>query len=316
MLPTQADVHVDEALTDFAQMFLNQEDSFVFDKVFSSKSVAHASDKYFTYSRDDFWRDQGDGEMLLAPGAPVKRGGYRMSTDSYSCDVRAWAKAVPREIAANAQPAINAEQDAIKYVLEQLRIRHERQFMTEFFTTSVWGTDLTPSALWSNYSTSDPLTDIKETGRHAIESVTGKKPNTLLVGPRVHTKLIKHPLVQELFKVTNVDSVTEDMMARVFDVDRYIVARAVYATNVEGATGAYDYAAGKHALLCYVAPDDTDGATAGRCFKWSGWGNSAGVAIQSYYEEQTRSTIIEGFTAIDNKVVSSACGYFFNGAVA
>lgn len=313
MLPTQSDVHVDSALTNFAQKFL-QSKGFVFDKVFSSLPVEKASDKYHIYERDDFWRDQGEGEMLLAPGAPVKRGGYRMSTSNYSCDVRAWGKAVPKEIAANGDAVINAERDAVEYVMQQLMIRLENQWISEFFTTSVWTTDSTPSNLWSSFADSDPLSDV-ETGRLAIESKTGLSPNTFVVGPRVHSKLKLHPLVKEQFKVTNTDSITEDMLARVFGVERYIVASAVEATNIEGATAAFDYIAGKHALLCYSAPNGSDGATAGRVFKWTGYGNTDGVAIQSYFEEQTRSTIVEGFSALDFKVTSANLGYFFNAAV-
>lgn len=314
MLPTLSDVHVDSALTNFAQKFL-QSKGFVFDKVFSSLPVANASDKYHIYARDDFWRDQGDGNMLLAPGSPVRRGGYRMSSTNYSCDVRAWGKPVPKEIAANADAVINAERDAVEYVMQQLMVRLERQWMTEFFATSIWTTDVTPTNLWSDFDDSDPLADV-ETGRLAIESKTGLNPNTLVVGPRVHSKLKLHPIVKEQFKVTNTESITEEMLARVFGVERYLVASSVYASNIEGATAAYDYIAGKHALLCYSAPNGSDGATAGRVFKWTGYGNTDGVAIQSYFEEQTRSTIVEGFSALDYKVTSADLGYFFNGAVA
>jgi len=199
--------------------------------------------------------------------------------------------------------------------MQQLMVRLEAQWMTEFFATSIWTTDLTPSALWSDFDDSDPLSDV-ETARLTISSATGLKPNTFVVGPRVHAKLKLHPLVKEQFKVTNTDSITEDMLARVFDVERYIVASAVKSTNIEEATAAFDYIAGKHALLCYSAPDGSDGATAGRVFKWTGYGNTDGIAIQSYYEEQTRSTIVEGFSALDFKATSADLGYFFNGAVA
>lgn len=313
MLPTQSDVHVDSALTNFAQKFL-QSGGFVFDKVFTSLPVEKASDKYHVYSRDDFWRDQGEGELLLGPGAPVKRGGYRMSTGNYSCDVRAFGKAVPREIAANADAVINAERDAVDFVMQTLMIRLERQWMTEFFAASIWATDSTPTNLWSNFTTSDPLSDV-ETGRLSIQSLTGLKPNTFVVGPRVHAKLKLHPLVKEQFKYTSSESITPEMLARVFEVERYIVAESVYATNIEGATAAYDFIAGKHALLCYSAPSGSDGATAGRVFKWTGYGNTDGIAIQSYFEEQTRSTIVEGFSALDYKVTSADLGYFFKDAV-
>lgn len=316
MLPTQSDVHVDTPLTNFAQKFM-QTDGFVFDKVFSSLPVDKASNKYYIYDKSDFWRDEGDISMLLAPGAPVKRGGYRLSTTNYSCDVRAYGKPVEKEVAANADAVINSDRDAVDFIMQKLMVRHENQFMTEFFTTSVWGTDLTPANLWSDYANSDPITDIKTTARLAIKSATGMNPNTLLVGGRVDAQLKGHPLVKEQFKYTSSDSISNEMLAALFEVERYLVADAVNTTSKEAnATQTFDFIAGKHALLCYTAPDGSDGATAGRVFKWTGWGNTDGIAIQSYYEDQTRSNVYEGFTAIDNKVCSTALGYFFNGAVA
>jgi hypothetical protein len=45
----------------------------------------------------------------------------------------------------------------------------------------VWGTDSTPSNLWSDYTNSDPVGDV-ETGRRTILANTGFKPNKLTVG--------------------------------------------------------------------------------------------------------------------------------------
>lgn len=316
ILPDQTDVHVDSALTNFAQKFL-QTSGFVYDKVFTSLPVSKASDKYYTYARDDFWRDQGDGVMLLADGAPVKRGGYRMSTATYSCDVRAFGKPISKGVRNNADAGINSDQDAVDYVTQQLMVRLEAQWMAEFFVTSVWGTTSTLSGTsqWSDFDDSDPVNAI-DVGKQAIGDLTGLEANTFVCGSAVDIKLKRHPLIQALYKVTNVDSIDDAMMARVLGVERYMVARAVKATNIEGATAAFGRIAGKHALLCYTAPDGSDGATAGKVFKWDGWGNGDGVAMQTYYEEQTRSDIVEGFAAHDFKITSTALGYMFIDAVA
>ena len=316
MLPDQTDVHVDSALTNFSQKFL-QTSGFVFDKVFTSLPVAKATDKYHIYARQDFWRDQGDGKMLLGDGAPVARGGYRMSTAAYSCDVRAFGKAVSKGVSMNADAVINAEKDAVDFVTQALMVRLEAQWMAEFFVTGIWGTTSTLSGTtqWSDYDDSDPITAI-DNGKQAIGDLTGLEANTFLCGSAVDLKLKRHPVIQALYKVSNTDSISDEMMARVLGVDRYMVARAVKATEIEGATAAFGRLAGKHALLCYTAPDGSDGATAGKVFKWDGWGNGDGVAITSYYEDQTRSTIVEGFAAVDFKITSTALGYMFIDAVA
>ena len=316
MLPDQTDVHVDGALTNFSQKFL-QNSGFVFDQVFTSLPVSKATDKYHTYARQDFWRDQGDRIMLLGDGAPVARGGYRMSSVAYSCDVRAFGHAVSKGRSLNADAVIKSEQDAVDFVTQTLMVRLEAQWMAEFFVTGIWGTTSTLSGTtqWSDYDDSDPITAI-DNGKQAIGDLTGLEANTFLCGSAVDLKLKRHPIVQALYRVTDVESISDDMMARVLGVDRYLVARAVKATEVEGATAAFARIAGKHALLCYTAPEGSDGATAGKVFKWDGWGNDSGIAIQSRYDESIRSTVVEGFAALDNKITSTALGYMFIDAVA
>lgn len=320
MLPTLTDVHADRPLTNYALKWLQDQTQFGWAKVFHTTGVKHASDTYYTYNREDFWRDQGDGAMLTAPGAPVKRGGYRMSTDSYRCDVRSWGKAVPRDISRNADDVIKSEQDAVDYIMQQLFVRLENQFITEMFTTSIWNADTTPTNLWSDFAASDPVGDV-EARRLVMQGNTGLDPDTLVVGAAVHSKLKQHPMIKALFQVTNRDSITEEMLAKVFEVDRYIVLKAVEATAYENASSqTFAHIAGKHALLCRAgspgsSPEQTPAA--GRIFGWDGYGNPNGVAIQApYYEDQTRSDVYEGFSAIDFKVTSTVLGEFFSGAVA
>lgn len=317
LLPDQTDVHVDAALTNFAQQFLQEPAAFTFDQVFTSMPVSKATDKYYTYSRDDFWRDEGDASMLLGDGAHVRRGGFRMSTASFSCDVRAYGHPITKGRRKNADAAINVDKDGVNYVLQKLLVRHGAQWVTEFFAGSIWGTTTTLSGTdqWSDFANSDPVAAI-DTACVAVEAATGHWPNRVVVGRRVDIKLRRHPVIQALYNVTDADSITDEMLARVFNVEKYVVLKAVKATNIEGATAAFDYIAGKHCLVCYVAPDGSDGATAGKVFTWDGWGNDQGVAIQTYYEEQSRSDIIEGFLALDFKVTSTALGYFYENAVA
>ena len=253
----------------------------------------------------------------MGDGAPVPRFGFRMSTGSYACDVRAVAKQVSKGVERNADPGINVMQDAIDFCMQKLMIRLENQWVTDFFAASLWTTTSTLSGTsqWSDVDDSDPITAI-DNGLDSVESLTGLRPNVFVVGAAVDLKLKRHPLIRDLYKVTNTDSISDEMMARVCGVQKYLVARAVEATNLEAATAAYGRIAGKHALLAHVAPDGSDGATAGKVFRWNGWGNDAGVAVNSYYEEQTRSTIVEAFAAVDFKITSADLGYMFIDAVA
>ena len=73
-------------------------------------------------------------------------------------------KDVPWRVRNNADAAINPDRDATQFVTQRLLLRQEIQWVSDYFSTGVWGTDATPSNLWSSYTTSDPITDIEHRG--------------------------------------------------------------------------------------------------------------------------------------------------------
>jgi hypothetical protein len=105
---------------------------------------------------------------------------------------------------------------------------------------------------WSDYTSSDPINDI-EAGKSQILSTTGQEANTLVLGYETFRQLKNHPDLVDRIKYTSSQTITTDMLAAMFDIPRVMVAKAVKATNKEGATGAYGFAYGKGALLCHVA---------------------------------------------------------------
>ena len=84
--PTTTDVHVDAPLTNLSVGFKNEMSSFIADQVFPNVPVAKQTDKYFTYTQDDFFRTDA---RLRAPGTESAGSGYNLSTATYSCDVLA-----------------------------------------------------------------------------------------------------------------------------------------------------------------------------------------------------------------------------------
>ena len=283
-LPTQGQVHVDAALTNISTAYLQDATNFVASQVFPSVPVSHKTDKYFTYDKSDFRRNEAKPR---AAGTESAGGGFRMSTDSYSCEEYALHKDVPDSIRGNADPAVNVDADATRWVTQQLLIQKEVQFASDFFTTGIWGTDATggtTSTAWDDAS-SDPETDI-DTAKIAVLKSTGYMPNTLLVGYAVHLALKRHPLITERYKYTSPDSITAAMIANFFELDRYLIAMASYDSAAEGAADSNAFILGNHALLCYSNPSPSlMQATAGYTFVWSGANgglNSSGLAIKTF----------------------------------
>lgn len=314
--PTQTDVHIDRALTDLSLGFIQNPADFAAPQVFPVVSVINQTDKYFTWTRDNFYRDSMERRP---PGAESAGGGMDISNDSYSCDVWALHKDIDDQTRANTDTAVQLESATTSYLSQQGLRRMNRQWAADYFTTSVWDTDVvggTDFTVWDN-GASNPQNDIF-TGKETVLQNTGFEPNTLVVSYSVHIQLKQHPAIRDVIKYTSSDSITADLIARYFEVDKYVVDRGVYNTANEGATASFAFTIGKHALLCYSPPaPGLMTPAAGYTFVWSRYTgmNDLGVRMKNMRMEHLESDRLELSMAFDLKVVASELGYFFSGAV-
>jgi len=322
--PNINSVHVDAILTNISVAYLQNQDNFIADKVFPVVPVDKKSDKYFTYTKNDWFRDEA---QRRADGTESAGSGYNLSTGTYSADVFAFHKDVGDQTVANADAPLNPLREATEFVTRRLLLRKEIQFVSDFFTTGVWGTDVTgvagaPSSgetkQWSDYTSSDPIDDIEE-AKSDILSETGMEANTLVLGYEVFRQLKNHPDLVDRIKYTSSNTITEDMLARMFDLDRVLVAKAVKATNNEGAAEAYSFAYGKAAALYHVA--SAPGLltpSAGYTFSWTGVSGGIGstIGVSSFRMESLKAERVEAEMSFDNKVIGADLGYFWNTIVA
>jgi hypothetical protein len=311
--PTSSDVHVDAVLTNISVAYLQSQSQFIATQVFPIVAVEKQTDKYFTYTKNDWFRDEA---KVRADSTESVGSGYGLSTATYSCDVFAIHKDVGDQTRANTDSPLNPDRDATQFVTQRLLVRREAQFQSDAFATGVWDTDVTPANLWSAYGTSDPITDI-ETGKRTILLNTGFLPNMLVCGYDVFRYLKHHPDIVDRYKHTTAESISEDMIARVLGVDMLKVAMSVKATNVEGETAAMSFGIdSQDALLCFVQPSPGLLApSAGYTFVWRGLlGSTDGLRIKRFRMENLAADRIEGELALDNKIVAPDLGYFFNEA--
>ena len=324
--PTNNQVHANVPLTNMSIAYIQQSRDFIADKVFPIVPVDKQSDLYYVYTKNDWFRDEA---KLRAPGAESAGGGYNLSTATFSCRTWAFHKDVPWDLRNNADPVLNLDRDATEFVSQRLMIRRERLFQNGFFRAGIWGLDYTGVAAnpavnqfiqWSDYANSDPINDIKN-GRMYIKSITGFKPNTLVLGEEVFETLKQHPDIIDRYKYTQSGVITADLLAKVFEVDRIVIGGAIYATNAEGAAvEAYSFIYGKAALLCYAAPAPSILApSAGYTFAWKNLAmnaqNGFGIAIAKFDMRQLKSDRVEGELAIDPRLIGADLGVYFATAI-
>ena len=308
--PTSLDVHVDAILTNISVAYMQESYAFVASRAFPQVSVNKQTDKYFTYDQADFFRDQ---VQRRADGTESAGTGYGLSTASYSCDVYALHKDIGDQTRANADAPLNPDMDATRFLTQQMLIRQEVEWAAAAFTTGVWGTDATPSTLWDAAS-STPIADV-ETAKNTVLTNTGYVPNTVIMSYKVMSALMDNSDIIDRIKYTSQDSVSEELLARLFGVDRVMVMAGTYNTAAEGATASYSQIGDKDVLVAYVAPSaGLMVPSAGYTMLWNGVSQGFGTstAVARYRMDTLRADRIEIESAWDTKIVSSALGYFLS----
>lgn len=319
--PILGQTHIDVPLTNISTAYIQNQDNFVASKIFPVVPVEKLSNKYYTFGKNAWFRDEA---QMRADATESAGGGFDLSTDNYSCDVWAFHKDIGDNIRYNSDSQIDIDRASTEFVTQRLLLKAEKQFVSTFFTTSVWGTDVVGGSdftVWSNLSSATPNEDV-ETGKETILKNTGFKPNTLVLGYQVYRKLKNHPAIQNQIKYVQAvtgKTITTDLLAQYFDVERVIVAQSINATNNEGGTAAYNFVFGKHALLLYVPPNPgLMTPSAGYTFSWTGVSGGLGstVGVKKFRMENLAATRVEAEIAFGMKVVATDLGYFFSGAVA
>lgn len=315
--PTSRQVHVNRPLTNISIAFMNAREDFIADQVFPMIPVSKQSDLYFQYKKDAWFRSDA---QKRGPGQESAGSGYELETGNYYAHVYALHKDVSDQERANSDDPLDADKDATEFVTEQLLLKREKVFQGSFFVPSIWtgsttGGDITPGTLWSA-SGSDPIKDVREQSR-AMKKKTGRKPNVLVVSGEVHDKLVDNAAV--LARIAggsmsgNPALVTKQLLAMVFEVEKYVVAEAIENTAKEGQTFAGAAIYGKHAMLCYA--EQAPGLrkpSAGYIFGWSGLlGGSSALQMSRFRMDSLKSDRVEGEMSFDMKQVAADLGVFF-----
>jgi hypothetical protein len=303
--PTSGDVHVNRPLTNIAVAFMQSTDGFVADKVFPNIPVQKQSDAFFKYDRTDWMRSNF---QKRAPATESAGGGWKTTTDTYYADVWALHVDIPDQTRANADDPLDLDRDATAWLSMQALLNRENNFVTNFFASGVWTTEVSGDAtspgannvlVWSD-DNSTPIADVK-TRATTMQTLTGLRPNKLIIGRQVWDKLSEHPDIIDRINKTSGN-------ANPALVTRQAVA-AIFETGMTNAL-----IGGKNALLVYAAP--RPGIllpSAGYTFSWSAFAGAGaqGQRVKRFRIETIESDRVEAQMAYAQKKVAADLGVFF-----
>ncbi len=246
---TVTDVRVDPVLSNVSKAYSNE--MYVAEKILPSFQVAVQTGKYYIYDTAKFRRNT----TKRAAGSKANEVEYGLSTASFTAEDHALKEKTPWEIIKQADTALSPESDAAENVTEQILIDMEVALATSMADTATitQNTTLSGTSQWSDYTNSDPINDVT-TARQTVQKAIGRKPNTMILSQEVFDELSEHPTVTEKIKYSQLGTASEELLARLFKVDRVLVAAAIYETATEGATSSLGYIWGKHCWLAYISP--------------------------------------------------------------
>ena len=302
----QSQVVVDPALTNISKAYSNE--MYVAGVVFPTFKVAKETGVYYVYNRDKFRRNNTE----RAAGATSNEVEYGLTTASFTTRDHALKEKTPWEIIRQADVALSPEVDATENIMEQLLIDEEVALATTMALTATFSqnTTLSGTSQWSDYTNSDPIDDVK-TAITTVQKSIGRKPNVMLMGKEVFDKLADSPDVLEKVKYSQLGVVTEELLARMFNVEKVIVGQSIYNTVLEGATDSMSYIWGKNCWLLYVSPKvGLRMVSVGLTLAYED------TKVKKWDDEDAESRYIRANKNYVQKFIAAEAGYLIKNAVA
>ena len=307
MKPTYQQSHTDVPLTNLSIAYRN--DTYIGEGVFPVVKVTRQTDKFYTYDKGDWLRDDVG---TRAPGAesPIVSG-YALTTSTYSALERALAGRVPDESVDNADNPLRPLEDMTLFVTDKLQLRKEKVIAAIAFGTG-WSSSATPSTLWGNDS-SDVLADV-EAGACALRLSIAQSRLQGAMGYEVWSKVKNHPDIVDRIKGAAGPSspavVRLAAFAALVELDSIAIGSAIENTGNEGASNTIVPVWGKHMLLYYrPANPSLMTPSAGYVFTY------LNRQVNRFREDQRYSTKIEVRESFDAKQVAADCGYLLKAVV-
>ncbi|MEO5352701.1 MAG: major capsid protein [Magnetococcus sp. XQGC-1] len=274
---------VDPVLTEVAQGFRHEEH--VGHALFPRVPVQLSGGQVLEFGKESFKLYQA----RRAPGTATKRVQFGYLGKSFALVQDALEGQVPREYLRDAMrmPGVDLGQRAVVGTLRALSLTLEYDQARLATTAGNYDSNhkvtLTGTDKWSDAG-SDPSGDIN-VGKEAIRSTVGVYPNTLLLSAQAFAVVKEHPKVVDRFKYTSRDSVTPEMLAALWDLQKVVVGKAVAFDDLGNDIDIW----GNNAVLAYVPAHSSGMEDPSFGYTYTLQGHP--LVERPYYENNARSWI-------------------------
>jgi len=329
MLPTPKSAHIDTALTNISIMHRNQ--NYIADRVFPNVTVNKQSDYYYIFRKGAWFRNEA---KVRGPGARAARGGYPISSSTYSCVEYAFGHPVPVELLNNADAVIRPLETGARFATDKILLAKEKIVSDLVCTHTNWTTSNDCNALWvadADGSTNTFIEDIL-TERETIRKLIGRYPNVLIMDAKTFNQCKQTYDVLERIKYTGTSGkpadVTPSTLAQLFELDEVLIGTSIYSSDEEVVAGTdftavdlWEETATKGSALLYYRPPapSIDTPAAGYTFNWKGDAGKEGTilsggpirTVRRYWEDAEKQWVVEASEYFDAQITCADAGCLF-----
>lgn len=320
------------ALTNMALAYYQSVANYFAKAIFPICPVDQSSDNYYIFDKEDLLRDSWQRKPAYGKVAPAVVSEH---TDTYNCKVDQMIMGIDQirqtDLQRRQGPTIRDPRiQRTKTIAEQANIHQDVLFAGGFFKSGVWGNELTgvdstapTEGQFIKFSNdnSDPIKFIDEQ-KTAVNETTGRTPNRLALGAHVYDALKAHPAILERVKfggsTPNPATVTENVLAQLFGVEKLVVLRSIMNKAPMGAEANMGYIGDPDAFLLAYATNSpsVDEPSAGYIFTWDMLGDGQILPILNYLGiPGTHTEYVEGLMANDMRKTADDLAVFFKEAV-
>lgn len=320
------------ALTNMAVSYYQDDANHFARAIFPVLPVRQSSDNYYIFRKEDLLRDSWQRKPAYGHVAPAP---LSEETGTYNCKVDQMIMGIDQirqtDLNRRQGPAImNPDQQRTRTIAQQANIHQDRLFVQGFFKKGVWGTDLTgvdsttpKSGQFIKFSNgnSSPIEFI-DAKKQEVAEKTGRTPNRLALGANVYKALKGHAEILERVKyggsTANPASVSLNVLAQLFEVDRVVTMNSIMNKANFGAEADMGYIADPDAFLLAYATDAPaiEEPSAGYIITWDMLGDGQILPItKTPGLAPDHAEYIEGLMATDQRQVAPDLAMFFSEAV-
>ena len=290
-----------------AVKFLQDSKGFVGKQLFPIFNTALQAANYYIFAKENLLNAPTD--IRRAPSTVAKRLKMALSNDLYGTKEYMLEGLVDDRERKKYKNQFDLDSAVVQQTLSAVVLNHEIR-VHDIVTNTALVPNSSPGTKW-DLSNPTPIQDVN-VAREAIHSQTGLEANTMVVSRAVFNVLKELPVILDKIKYTERGIITEDLLAAVFRVDKFIVAGGLINTANEGQALAISSLWGDDVVLAHVeSAPNLMAPNFGRTFVWTD--NQVGDAsVKTYRDDNRHSDVHNVAQDTDEKLVGAEAGYLLS----